>query len=336
MKYLSLGNSGLKVSEQCLGAMTFGRESSREDSFRMLDLFKEAGGNFIDSANVYSRGGSETLLGEWLKKQRREDFAVTTKVRFPMGEGPNDQGLGRKHIRASVEASLQRLQTDAVDMLFVHCWDPDTPLEETLSTLNDLVREGKVRYLGASNFSGSQLQKALDMSRYRGWEPFSALQAKYNLLTRSTEWEMLPLCRREGLGFMAWGPLLGGWLSGRYRRGMEKPPENSRVEQAEKEGWFESWSRYATEHTWRVTDALIAASEEISRTPAQTALLWLQAQPGVTCPIIGARRIRHLEDNLKAADSSLPPEILEKLNRASAVEMPYPYDFLQTMNSQLD
>ncbi len=336
MNYLSLGNSGLKVSEQCLGAMTFGRESSREDSFRMLDLYKEAGGSFIDSANVYSRGGSEALVGEWLKRQRREDFAVTTKVRFPMGEGPNDQGLGRKHIRASVEASLQRLQTDYIDILFVHCWDPHTPLEETLSTLNDLVREGKVRYLGASNFSGSQLQKALDISRHRGWEPFSALQAKYNLLTRSTEWELLPLCRREGLGFMAWGPLLGGWLSGRYRRGMEKPPENSRVEQAEKEGWFESWSRYATEHTWRVTDALIAASEEMNRSPAQTALLWLQAQPGVTCPIIGARKIRHLEDNLKAAGGSLPPEAVEKLNRASAAEMPYPYDFLQTMNGQLE
>lgn len=336
MRYKNLGKSGLQVSELCLGTMTFDRETSPEDSFTMLDMYKEKGGNFLDTANVYSQGASEALLGRWLPRQKRDDWVISSKVRFPMGSGPNSAGLGRKHIISSVEASLKRLKSDYLDILFVHCWDPDTPLEETLESLNRLVEEGKVRYLGASNFSGSQLQKALDISRFRGWEPFSVLQAKYNLLSRSSEWELLPLCRREGLGFMAWGPLLGGWLSGRYHRGMEAPPASSRVEQAEKEGWFESWSHYANEHTWKITDALAQAARDTGKTPAQAALLWLMGKETVTCPIVGARKIRHLEDNLQTAGASLPAEIMASLDAVSQVPLPYPYDFLMEKNQRLD
>lgn len=329
MQYVSLGNSGLKVSELCMGSMTFGRETDEQTSYTMMDDFSAAGGNFIDTANVYSRGTSEKIVGKWLKRQRREDYVVATKVRFPMGDGPNESGLGRAHIMQQVEASLKRLQTDYIDLYQVHCQDPTTPLEESLATLNNLVQSGKVRYIGASNFTPSVLQKALDISAARGWAPFVSLQAKYNLLTRSGEWELLPLCAREGLGFMVWGPLLGGWLSGRYTRDMQAPPKNSRVEQAEEEGWFESWQNYNTEATWQVIDSLLEIAKETGRSPAQVSLNWLLRKCEVTSPIIGARRLEHLRDNLSAAEWSLTQEQMQRLNKASSIPAPYPYDMVQ-------
>jgi aryl-alcohol dehydrogenase-like predicted oxidoreductase len=176
MNYRFLGNTGLRVSELCLGAMTFGRETDEETSRRIMDRFEAAGGNFIDTANVYSRGTSEEIVGRWLKSKNCDDFVVATKVRFPMGDGPNEAGLSRKHILAGVEASLRRLGTDYIDLYQVHAWDGVTPLLETLSTLDNLVKSGKVRYIGASNYSGWQLQKAVDLSRHLGWEPFTCLQ----------------------------------------------------------------------------------------------------------------------------------------------------------------
>ena len=189
MNYRFLGKTGLRVSKLCLGAMTFGRsnEATEEESFAMMDRFVSMGGNFIDTANVYTTGVSEEIVGRWLKRQNRDDLVIATKVRFPMGEGPNDLGLSRKHILSSVEASLRRLQTEYIDLYQVHCWDPKTPLEETLTTLNDLVRKGVVRYIGASNFAGWQLQRAIDISRENRLEAFVCLQPQYNLLCRSTE-----------------------------------------------------------------------------------------------------------------------------------------------------
>ena len=329
MEYRFLGRTGLRVSELCLGTMTFGRESSEELSRQILDRFVEAGGNFLDTADVYSRGLSEEIIGRWLKGKRRDDFVIATKVRFPMGEGPNEVGLSRKHIMAAVEASLRRLGTDYIDLYQVHCWDDVTPLEETLSTLNDLVRSGKVRYIGASNYSGWQLQKAIDVSRQRGWEPFCCLQPLYNLLDRSAEWELLPVCANEGLGVIPWSPLRGGWLSGKYRRGMAAPLEGTRIWEAERHGWSESWSRYNNERTWSVLDTLFAVADEVKKTPAQVALRWLLQRPGVTAPIIGARTIEQLEDNLGAVGWELSQEQMERLNQVSAVQLPYPYDFLE-------
>jgi aryl-alcohol dehydrogenase-like predicted oxidoreductase len=328
MDYRFMGKTGLRVSEQCLGAMTFGRETPEAESYPLLDRFVEAGGNFIDTANVYSTGISEEIVGRWLAKQQRDDFVIATKVRFPMSDGPNDAGLSRKHILASVEASLRRLQTDYIDLYQVHAWDAATPLEETLSTLNDLVHSGKVRYLGASNFGGWQLQKALDVSRANGWEAFTCLQPQYNLLTRSTEWELLPLCEVEGLGVIPWSPLRGGWLSGRYRRGMDAPPANSRVEMASQQNWGERWEVYANEHTWHLIDTLFAIAEELSKTVAQVALRWVMQRPGVTAPIIGVRTMRHLEDNFGALGWTLSAAQMERLDAASAHPLPYPYDFL--------
>jgi aryl-alcohol dehydrogenase-like predicted oxidoreductase len=328
MNYRYLGRTGLKVSELCLGAMTFGREASEELSYQMLDRFVEAGGNFIDTADVYSRGISEEILGRWLKGKRREDLIIATKVRGGMGDGPNDAGLSRKHILAGVEASLRRLGTDYVDLYQVHSWDPGTPLQETLSTLNGLVGSGKVRYIGASNYTGWQLQKAIDISQHMGWEPFVCLQALYNLLDRDSEWELLPVCENEGLGFICWSPLRGGWLSGKYRRDMDGPPEGTRVKTAEKEGWSESWSVYNTEHTWNVIDELRAIAGEVDRSPAQVALRWLLQRPGVTGPIIGARTMAHLEDNLGSVGWSLTDEQMARLNEVSAARLPYPYAYI--------
>ncbi len=328
MEYRCLGATGLRVSELCLGAMTFGRESSEEDSHRMLDRFVDAGGNFIDTANVYSTGRSEEILGRWLAGRKRDDLVIATKVRFPMGTGPNEVGLSRKHILASVEASLRRLRTDYIDLYQVHCWDAITPLNETLSTLNALVQSGKVRYLGASNFSGWQLQKAIDLSRQMGWEPFVCLQPQYNLLTRTLEWEVLPVCQNEGLGVIPWSPLRGGWLSGRFRRGMEGPPSDSRIAVAEERGWGERWSAYNNEHTWSVLDVLFAVSEEAGRMPAQVAINWLLRRPAVTAPIIGARTMQQLEANLGATGWELTPDQVERLNQASDPGLPYPYDHI--------
>lgn len=332
MNYRYMGKTGLKVSELCLGTMTFGRESGEAISHRMLDRFAAAGGTFIDTADVYSRGASEEIVGRWLAHQQRDDLVIATKVFGRMGDGPNDEGVSRKRIIASVEASLRRLQTDYLDLYYVHLWDDGTPLEETLATFNTLVERGLVRYLGASNFSGWGLQKALELSRARGWEPFTCLQPQYNLLTRSTEWELLPVCVNEGLGVMPWSPLRGGWLSGKFRRGMVAPPGGTRVETAENQGGGESWSNVANEATWRTIDALSQVAEEVRKTPAQVAINWLLCQPGVTSPIIGARTLEQLGDNLGAAGWALTDEQFTRLNEASATPLPYPYDVLKQIS----
>lgn len=325
MDYHFLGRTGLKVSELCLGAMTFGRESTPEVSFQVLDRFAAAGGTFIDTADAYGQGVSETILGQWLKDKRREDWVIATKVRFRVGEGVNDEGLSRKHILASVDGSLRRLGTEYIDLYQVHSWWEAINLEETLSTLNGLVQSGKVRYLGVSNFRGWQLQKAIDLGRMKGWEPFVCLQPLYNLLDRGVEYELVPICRNEGLGIIPWSPLRGGWLSGKFRRGMTAPPEGTRIEAATRQGWSESWDTYDNEHTWAVLDALLAVAQDCGKTPAQVALQWLLARPGVTAPIVGARNLQQLEDDLGAVGWTLPDEHLDRLNTVSAPQKMYPY-----------
>ncbi len=328
MEYRYLGRSGLSVSELCLGAMTFGRESSEATSRELLDRFVAAGGNFIDTADGYSRGLSEEIIGRWLRGRRRDDLVIATKVRFGTEEGPNRQGLSRKHILAAVEASLRRLQTDYIDLYQVHMWHQPTPLDETLGALDQLVRDGKVRYIGVSNFAGWQLQRALDLSRQMGWAAFISLQPLYNLLDRESEWELLPLCQAEGLGVIPWSPLRGGWLSGKYRRGMAGPPEGTRVQRAEEQRWSEAWGAYNNERTWAVIDALLAVAAEAGRTPAQVALRWVSQRPGVTAPIIGARTVGQLEENLGAVGWALGPEQMRRLTQAGERPLPYPYNFV--------
>lgn len=326
MEYRLLGKTGLKVSALCLGAMTFGREAPESDSHAMLDYFAAHGGNFIDTADVYSHGVSEEIIGRWLAGKRRSDYVIATKVRFAMGDGPNDSGLTRQHIMDGVHASLRRLHTDYLDLYQVHAWDPLTPLEETLDTLNDLVRQGLVRYLGASNFRGWQLALALGISRQHGWAEFVALQPQYNLLCRAPEYELLPFAAHEHLAVIPWSPLRGGWLSGKFHRGMSAPPAHTRIETAEQQGWGESWRRYNTEQTWAVIDALEEVAQETGKTSAQVALNWVGSHPAVTAPILGTRTLVQLQNNMGAVGWRLAPEHRARLDAASATPVSYPYD----------
>ncbi|AZM56196.1 aldo/keto reductase [Streptomyces sp. WAC 01529] len=320
MKQRFLGRTGLRVSELCFGAMMFGSGADETTSHRMLDAFTEAGGTFVDTADMYGRGVSEEVLGRWLKGRRRDELVIATKVFSTMGESPNAGGLSRKHILSAVDASLRRLGTDYIDLYQTHVWDATTPIEETLSTLDTLVKAGKVRYLGASNHSPAQLQKALDVARARCWEPYSCLQPLYNLLARESEWELLPLSAAEGVGVIPYSPLQGGWLSGKFRRSMAAPPEGARGSGA--------WRERNTEETWRVVDALLEVADEAGRTPSQVALRWLLQRPGVTAPIVGARSVEQLADNLGCVDWELTSEQQERLTSASARPLPYPYDVL--------
>lgn len=327
MEYRYLGRTGLKVSELCLGTMTFGREADEAASFAMLDRFADAGGTFLDTANTYAQGASEEILGRWLDARGcREDLVVATKVRFVVGEGPNDAGLSRKHVLRQVEASLSRLGLDYVDLLQVHSWDPGTPLEETLGTLDRLVRDGRVRYLGASNYAGWHLERAIALAGCRGWEPFSSLQPQYNLLTRGIELEVLPVCREHEVAVIPWGPLAGGWLTGKHTR-ESGAASGSRVETA-RPTMSEHWSKRAGERTWAVVDAVreIAAARGVSA--GQVALNWLRAQPDVTAPILGARTPEQLDDNLACLAWRPSDDELRRLDEVSAPERPYPYEFL--------
>lgn len=332
MQYCYLGSTGLRVSELCLGGLTFGRETSESVSRQILNRFAGAGGNFIDTGNAYyppTPGASEEIIGRWLENQRRDDFVITTKVFFPMGDGPNDFGLSRKHILSAVEGSLRRLQTDYIDLYQVHCWDRGTPLEETLSTLNDLVRSGKVRYIGASNFTAGQLQKALALSRHNGWSQFASLQVRYNLLCRATEWELIPTCQEERLGIICYSPLEGGWLTGKYRRDMDDPPAGSRWASAEQGDWPETWQDLGSERTWQLIDVLLELADSLDVSPAQVAIRWVMQRAGVTAPIIGTRTMEQLKDNLAAANVELSPAHLRRLKEASTIAKPYPYDFIE-------
>lgn len=329
MEYRRLGNTGTMVSELCLGTMTFGRELDEEGSKGMLSRFFEAGGNFVDTADVYEGGVSEEIVGRALKAAgvRRDDVVLATKVRFPMGDGPNDVGLSRKHVISGCEASLRRLDVDHVDLYQVHAWDAATPLEETLSALTDLVRGGKVRYVGVSNFAAWQLVKALYVSELRGFERFVSLQPQYSLVERNIEVEVLPACREEGVGVLPWGPLGGGFLSGKYRRG-EAPPEGSRIAGVPDE-FEEAWRKRNVERNWRTVDAIGEISSETGKSYPQISLNWLLRQAGVTAPIIGARRMEQLEDNLGATGWELTEEQVRRLSEASRIEETYPYGMIR-------
>ena len=327
MQYRFFGRSGLKVSEIAFGVQTFGWCVDENAAYAILDRFVEGGGNLLDTADSYNEGRAEQILGNWLQsRNNRDSLVINTKVFFPTGNGPNDTGLTRKHIYNEIDKSLQRLKTDYIDVYQLHCFDESTPLEETLSALDDLIRSGKVRYIGASNFTASQLQKALMLSNFNGWHSFVSLQPEYSLLVRSLEWEILPFCLQEGLAVLPWSPLAGGWLTGKYRKD-QPPPANSRV--GRKDRWDDQAEQRANELTWRVIDTLVSLGEEYGKTPAQVALNWVFQQPGVTSPIMGARTIEQLEDNLGSTGWALNAKDIEKLNAASAIPLPSPYDFIK-------
>ncbi len=334
MEYRFMGRTGLKVSELCLGTQTFGWGADERTAHAVADRFVDRGGNFFDTSNIYNQGLSETMLGSWLKSRgNRSGLVIATKVFFPAGDGPNDTGLSRKHIIDQIDASLRRLQTDYVDLYQAHCWDASTPIEETLRAFDDLVCAGKVRYIGASNYSPSQLTRAILLSQMHGWMRFDCLQPEYSLLVRSTEWELLPLCCAEGIGVICWSPLAGGWLTGKYRRGQPAPSE-SRVGRADR--WDDLPEQRETEQTWRILETLVEVATEREKTPAQVALNWLLQQPGVTAPIFGARTLEQLEQNLGSVGWTLDADEVARLSSVSQIALPSPYNFIARYTRKRD
>lgn len=327
MQYRTLGRSGAVVSTQCLGTMTFGAEADETSSGEIMTAFCEAGGTFIDIADVYSAGVSEEIVGRWLDDHPTEasQVVVATKGRFPMGEGPNDLGLSRRHLRTALDDSLRRLGTDHVDLYQMHAWDELTPLDETLRFLDDAVSAGKISYYGFSNYTGWQLTKAVHLAAAHGWSPPVTLQPQYNLLVRDIEHEVVPASLDAGVGLLPWSPLAGGWLSGKYERDVA-PTGATRLGENPQRG-MEAWeARNADERTWRVVDVVRAVAEEVGVSASQVSLAWLAARPAVTSVILGARTVEQLHDNLAAADLELSTEQQDRLTEASAPRVDdYPY-----------
>jgi aryl-alcohol dehydrogenase-like predicted oxidoreductase len=328
VEYRTLGQSGCVVSTLTLGTMTFGDESDERVSHAQLDAFVEAGGTFVDTADVYAATESERIIGRWLAQRPaevREQVMLATKGRFPTGTGPNDVGLSRRHLARALDASLARLGVEAVDLYQVHAWDPLTPLDETWRFLDDAVSAGKVHYVGLSNFTAWQLQRVVDLAGFRGWLPPVTLQPQYNLLVREIEWEIVPACLENGLGLLPWSPLGGGWLTGKYQRD-ERPSGATRLGEDPDRGVEAYDRRSRVERTWDVIDAVREVAEGRAVSMAQVALAWLADRPGVTSVILGARTVEQLEDNLGAAGLHLSEEETARLDAASdpgAADYPY-------------
>ena len=330
MELRPLGRTGIRVSEVALGAMTFGRESPEADSRAMLDRFLDAGGNFVDTADVYGGGASETILGRVFDERPglRDQVVLATKFRMPAAGGDaNASGGSRRHVRAAVEGSLRRLRTDWIDLYQMHAWDPRTPIEETLATLDDLVHAGLVRYVGASNYTAWQLERALGRAAARGWAPFVALQPQYSLVCRDIEREVLPCARDAGLAVLPWSPLGGGLLSGKYRRG-EVPGLDTRAGDDSTPSGLLVRARLDEADHDRVLDTVRTVADAVGRTPAQVALNWVGHRPGVTAPILGARTLAQLDDNLGGLGWRLDDEHTRRLDEASALRLGYPYEFI--------
>lgn len=334
MKYKTLGNTGLKVSTLCLGTMNYGGKGffgymGTLDQKAVEEQIKtaiEAGVNFIDTANVYSEGLSETMIGQAIKNLglQRDDLVLATKVRNSMGNGENDRGLSKKHIIQQVEASLRRLGTDYIDLYQIHTIDPLTPIEETIKTLDDLVRMGKIRYFGASNIAAWHLMKGLAYSQYHHLDRFAALQANYSLDVRDVERELVPLLQDQKLGMMVWSPLSGGLLTGKYKRNGEK--EEGRLNNF-------PFPPFHEERAYAILDVLTPMAAQKQTSIAQLALAWLLHQPVVTSIIIGATKINQLQDNLKAIDVTFTAAELQELNEVSKLPPEYPGNVLEIMTA---
>ncbi|HEY3744129.1 MAG TPA: aldo/keto reductase [Bryobacteraceae bacterium] len=320
MRYQLLGRSGLRVSELCLGTMTFGEDwgwgSSKDTAKGVFDAFIEAGGNFLDTANLYTNGSSERILGEFIHADRNR-YVVATKYTLNMdGKGdPNAAGNHRKNMVLAVEASLKRLNTEYIDLYWVHAWDTLTPIEEMLRAFDDLVRAGKILYIGCSDFPAWQVSRANTMAELRGWTPFSALQIEYSLIERTVERELIPMANELGLTVTPWAPLGAGILSGKYTR--EPGAKTSR-------------GGALTEDRLRIADSVAEVAHDIGCSPAQVALAWLRYQPGSVIPIIGARTVEQIKDNLGSINVQLSPDHLSKLDEASKVDLGFPMKFLST------
>ncbi len=324
MRYRLLGRSGLRVSELCLGTMTFGEEwgwgSSKDESRKVLDAFFEAGGNFIDTANVYTNGTSESLLGEFLKGDRDRAVLATKYTNAMPGTDPNAGGNQRKNMMRSVEASLKRLQTDYIDLYWLHIWDRITPLDEVMRAFDDLVTQGKILHAGVSDMAAWAVARANTLAELKGWTPFVGLQVEYSLIERTVERELLPMAESMGLGVTAWSPLAGGVLTGKYAEG--KAEANARMNSE----MMKDFGR-VDERTKAVVAEVQKVARDVGRSPAQVALAWLRHRPGPVIPIVGARRLEQFQDNLDSLSLKLERSQLDRLDASSRVELGFPHDF---------
>jgi aryl-alcohol dehydrogenase-like predicted oxidoreductase len=327
VEYRTLGATGTVVSTCALGTMTFGTETDEAGAHAQLDSYVEAGGNLVDTADVYSAGLSERMVGHWLaaRADARDNIVLATKGRFRTGAGPNDLGLARRHLAAALDASLRRLGVDVIDLYQLHSYDPLTPLEETLRFLDDAVRAGKIHYIGLSNFTGWQLQIAVDIAEFRELARPVTLQPQYNLLAREIEWEIVPAAQHARLGLLPWSPLGGGWLTGKYHR--EQPPTGATRLGENPDRGVEAYGRRSrVDRTWDVIDAVREIADNRAVSMAQVALAWLVDRPAVTSVILGARTVEQLDDNLGAAELHLTPDETNRLNQASdPAPADYPY-----------
>jgi aryl-alcohol dehydrogenase-like predicted oxidoreductase len=327
MDYRTLGRSGCAVSSLCLGTMTFGAETDEAGAHAQLDRFLDAGGTLVDTADVYSRGGSEEIIGRWFAARPASEtdrVVLATKGRFAFDATPNSAGASARHLTRALDDSLRRLGLDAVDLYQVHAFDPWTPLDETLRTLDGFVRAGKIRYYGLSNFIGWQLTKAVHLARAMNLIEPVTLQPQYSLLVREIEWEIVPAALDAGLGLLPWSPLGGGWLSGKYRRD-QRPSGATRLGEDPGRG-MEAYERRGTQRTWDVIDAVQRIAETRGITMAEVALAWIRDRPAVTSTILGARTLEQLETNLRSAEVDLTAEENAALEAASDLRAAdYPY-----------
>ena len=325
----SLGRSGLRVSPLCLGAMNFGNDQfgcDEQSSIGIVHAYLDAGHNFIDTANVYSGTKSETIIGKAVQG-RRDAVVIATKAASPLGAGPFDSGTSRKHLMKACDDSLRRLGTDYIDLYQMHRYDPTTPLGETLSTLNDLVRAGKVRYLGVSNWTASQIVEGCSIIAARGWEPLVSLQPQYSILSRDIEVEIVPACERFGLGVIPWSPLGAGMLTGKYKQG-EDPEAGSRF--AAPGPFQQVWrTRVLTDRNYEVMSVVQAEAHQLGVSMIALALAWNLARPSVVAPIIGPKSKQQLDDNLAALEVVLPSDTVQRIDEVSEPHLPYPHDFLK-------
>ncbi len=329
--YVTLGRSGLRVSPLSLGTMTFGTEwgwgSEEPQAREIFDRYTGQGGNFVDTADLYTQGKSEQMVGKFIAdKKLRDRIVLATKFTFNQEPGnPNAGGNGRKSIYQSLEASLRRLQTDYIDLYWLHAWDTVTPVEEVLATMNDLVRDGKIRYYGFSDTPAWYVARAQTLAEKEGKERLIALQLEYSLVERNIEREHIPAAQQLGIALCPWSPLGGGFLTGKYTREGNSGKGVGRLETTKASGnpAFDKFS----ERNWKISDALVAVAKQINKPPAQVALSWVITQPGVTSTIIGATKISQLNDNLQAAEISIPPDLRKRLDEVSAPETVHPYIF---------
>lgn len=327
MDYRRLGHSGAVVAAYCLGTMTFGAEADEAASHKLLDDYFAWGGNFVDTADVYSAGKSEEIIGQWLKTRPTEakQAVIATKGRFPMGPGPNDIGLSRRHLNQALDASLSRLGVEHIDLYQMHAWDALTPIEETLRFLDDAVSAGKIGYYGFSNYVGWHIAKAVEIAKARGYTRPVTLQPQYSLLVRDIELEIVAACQDAGMGLLPWSPLGGGWLTGKYRRD-QMPTGATRLGENPNRGMESYAGRNAQERTWAIIDTVEEIAKGRGVSMAQVALAWTAARPAVTSVILGARTSEQLSDNLAAAKLCLSDEEMTKLAEVSRPEVAdYPY-----------